>query len=170
MPAILKLTGRHVRQVDALEEPDDPPDGEARTCRLAMLSRGENPANLARCRELLDMDLDDAYLDYIDPALAQMTSGETPIPTEDGDYQIPINAGETVVHVHRLRARDRRRLSNALASPDGDRELMRYMAKLDDAALDALTLGDYQAVLTAVDFLCRPIIERWSGKSSPTSE
>ena len=80
MSDTLTLTGRHVRQVDVLEEPDDPPDGEARICRLAMLYHGESPANLNRCRQLLDLDLGDEYQDYIDPVLEQMTSGETPIP------------------------------------------------------------------------------------------
>ena len=139
---------------------------EVRVCRLAMLTHGEDPANEARVQELLDLPLAD-YQDYVGDVLAQMRAGAAPIWQHSGDYHVPLASGDTAV-VRPLQGRHRRLLGR-LDDAHGDRLLMLTMSNLDNAALDAVPIGDYQSVMTAVDFLFQPVLDGLKRMTSPAT-
>ena len=76
----LILRGKHIRQMDLLGSVEglEDSDDEARTCRLAMLLHGEDPANDPRVSELLDLPLEE-YQDYVDDVLTQLQAGTEPV-------------------------------------------------------------------------------------------
>lgn len=163
----MELFGKHVRQMDVLGEIDGEDYDEVRVCRLAMLTRGEDPANDARVRELLDLPLTD-YQDYVDDVLAQLNAGAEFIWQQSGACHVPLASGDTAV-VRPLRGRHRR-LVGQLDDVHGDRRLMLTMSNLSGDGLDALPIGDYHAVMTAVDFLFQPVIDMLMRTNSPAAE
>ena len=170
----MELLGKHVRQMDVLGEVEGEDYDEVRVCRLAMLTRGEDPTDDVRVRQLLDLPLTE-YQDYVDEVLTQRDAGALPIPQMDGSYHVPLKSGDTAT-VRPLLGRHRRLLGR-LDDATGDRLLMTAMSDVAEAAIDPLPLGDYQAIMTAVDFLFQPVLERLmrtpspgTGSSSPSGE
>ena len=110
MAEVLALLGKHIRRMDLLGSAEgvEDSDGEARTCRLAMLLHSEDPANDPRVSELLDLPLDE-YQDYVDDVLTQLHAGAEPVRQTSGVYHVPLASGETAV-LRPLKGRHRRLL------------------------------------------------------------
>ena len=163
----MELFGKHIRQMDILGEIDGEEYDEVRVCRLAMLTHGEDPANEARVQELLDLPLTE-YQDYVDDVLAQLNAGADFIWQQSGACHVPLASGDTAV-VRPLKGRHRR-LLGSLDDVHGDRQLMFAMSNLSEAQLDAAPIGDYQAVMIAVDFLFQPVLDRLTPPPSPETD
>ena len=163
----MELFGKHIRQMDVLGEIDGEDYDEVRVCRLAMLAQGEDPANEARVQELLDLPLTE-YQDYVDDVLAQIQAGAAFIWQQSGACHVPLASGDTAV-VQPLKGRHRR-LVGQLDDVHGDRRLMLTMSNLSGDALDALPIGDYHAVMAAVDFLFQPVIDKLMQTPSPETD
>ena len=161
----MRLLGKHVRQMDilgAIEGVEDP-DDEVRTCRLAMLLHGEDPANDVRVSALLDLPLTD-YLDYVDDVLTQLQAGAAPVRQASGMYHVPLASGKMAV-LRPLKGRNRR-LMGRLDEPTADWTIILTLSNLTETQLQEVPIGDYQAVLTAVDFLFQPFFDRLTRSSS----
>ena len=102
----MELTGKHIRQMSLLADSDSEDWEEAQICRLAMLLRGEDPANDVRVAELLDLDLVD-YQEYVDDVLTQMQAGAEAVRQTSGVYHLALSVGKTAV-VRPLKGRQRR--------------------------------------------------------------
>ena len=163
----MELTGKHIRQMSLLADSDSEDSEEAQICRLAMLLHGEDPANDARVSELLDLDLVD-YQEYVDDVLTQMQAGAEPVRQTSGVYHVALSVGKTAV-VRPLKGRQRRLLGH-LDDASGDRKLLLAMSNMSETELDCMSIGDYQAVMTAVDFFMAPVIDRLIRKRSPAAE
>ena len=164
----MELLGKHIRQMDVLGEIEGEEDyDEVRVCRLAMLTHGENPANEARVVELLNRPLTE-YQDYVADVLAQLAAGADPVWQRDGSYHVPLASGETAT-VRPLRGRHRRLLGR-LDDATGDRTLILTMANVSGQQLDEAPIGDYQALMTAVDFLFQPVLDRLNRTPSPETD
>ena len=166
-PALI-LRGKHIRQMDLLGEIEgvEDSDNEAQTCRLAMLLHGEDPANDQRVSGLLDLPLVE-YQDYVDDVLTQMAAGAEPVRQQSGMYHVPLASGDTAV-VRPLKGRHRRLLGR-LDGPTADWTLILAMSDLRGPQLNEIPIGDYQAVMRAVDFLFQPVLERLIRKRSPAA-
>ena len=169
MAEALALLGKHVRRMDLLGSAEgvEDSDDEARTCRLAMLLHGEDPANDPRVAELLDLPLEE-YQDYVDDVLTQMQAGAEPVRQTSGVYHVPLASGETAV-LRPLKGRHRRLLGR-LDEATADWTLILALSNLSEPQLNEIPIGDYQAVMEAVNFLFQPVIERLIRKRSPAAE
>ena len=166
-PALI-LRGKHIRRMDLLGEIEGvaDPDNEVPIARLGMLLHGEDPANDLRVSELLDLPLED-YQDYVEDVLTQLAAGAAPVRQPSGAYHVPLAGGATAV-VRPLKGRHRRLLGR-LHDANADWTLILALSNVTEPQLNELPIGDYQAVMTALDFLCRPVIERLGRPSLPAA-
>lgn len=154
------LTAAHVRQMSFLPDEDGPLANV--DVRLAMIVRGEHPADWDRVKEINDLDYTD-FMDYQDPLQEQMADRNEPDYAFDpsgiraGRVRLrhPWQDGPEEVTVKPLKGRDRRLMD------DGNpvvvhQALMCRMTGLSAGEVVQLRLGDYQAVSEAMQpFLSR---------------
>ena len=83
-------------------------------------------------------------------------------------YHVPLASGETAV-LRPLKGRHRRLLGR-LDGANADWTLILTLSNLTEPRLNEIPIGDYQAVMMAVDFLFQPVIERLIRKRSTAAE
>ena len=130
---IYQITGKDLLRLSHLPDPD----GELANLdlRLAMLSRGEDPANWSRVVEINDLDYETDFLDYLDPLLEQMADRTEP-EYHDGQATVqlrhPAQGGAEQVAVRSLKGRDRRLLNEGSNSVEAHQGMMARMCGLSD--------------------------------------